>query len=68
MKYLVNIEQDETGIWVVECPAIPGCISQGETEEEALRNIEEAIALCLEARAEAGMPLMIDVREVEVAV
>ncbi len=54
MKYLINLEQDETGMWVVECPAIPGCISQGETEEEALKNIEEAITLCLEVRAEAG--------------
>ena len=59
MKYLINIEQDETGMWVVECPAIPGCISQGETEEEAMKNIEEAIALCLGARAEAGMQLTV---------
>ena len=68
MKYLINLEQDETGMWVVECPAIPGCISQGETEEEALKNIEEAIVLCLEVRAEAGMPLTVNVREVEVAI
>ena len=58
MKYLINLEQDETGMWVIECPAVPGCISQGETEEDALKNIEEAITLCLEAHAEVWMPLI----------
>ena len=53
---------------VAECPSIPGCVSQGETEEDALTNIREAIGACLEARAEAGMPLTVTVREVEVAV
>ena len=53
---------------VAECPAIPGCVSQGETEAEAVSNIREAIAGCLEARAEAGMPLTVTVREVEVAI
>jgi predicted RNase H-like HicB family nuclease len=55
-------------MFVVECPAIPGCVSQGATEEEAMENIREAIHLCLEARAEAGMPLTIATREVEVAI
>jgi predicted RNase H-like HicB family nuclease len=68
MKLLVTLEQDETGMVVAECPSIPGCISQGVTEEEALDNIREAIAGCLETRAANGMPLTIDVREVEVAV
>jgi predicted RNase H-like HicB family nuclease len=53
---------------VAECPAIPGCVSQGKTEAEAMDNIREAIAACLEARAEAGMPLTVAVREVEVAI
>lgn len=68
MKLLVNLQRDETGMWVVECPSIPGCISQGSTEEEALTNIREAIEGCLEARAEEGMPLSVAVREVEVHV
>lgn len=49
-KYLnfnVVITQDEDGVFVVECPAIPGCHSQGETYEEAEKNIKEAIKLCL---------------------
>ena len=68
MKLVVTIDRDETGMLVAECPAIPGCVSQGRTEDEAMANIKEAIAACLEARAEAGMPLTISVRQVEVAV
>lgn len=49
MKLLVTLERDETGMIVAECPSIPGCVSQGATESEAMANIEEAIAGCLEA-------------------
>ncbi len=52
MKFTVTLEQDEDAMFIVECPAIPGCISQGATREEALENIKEAIALCLEVRTE----------------
>ena len=68
MKLLVTLERDETGMIVAECPAIPGCVSQGTDESEALENIREAIAGCLETRAANNMPLTISVREVEVAV
>lgn len=68
MKLLVTLEADETGMIVAECPAIPGCVSQGRTEAEAMDNIREAIAVCLEARAAHDMPLTISVREVEVPV
>jgi len=66
MKLLVTLEADETGMLVAECPAIPGCVSQGRTEAEALDNIREAIAGCLATRAAHGMPPTIEVREVEV--
>lgn len=66
MKLLVTLEPDETGMLVAECPSIPGCVSQGRTEAEALDNIREAIAGCLEARAANGMPLTIEIRKVEV--
>lgn len=46
MKYPITMYQDEDGWYVVECPIIPGCLSQGETKEEAISNIQEAIALC----------------------
>lgn len=43
MRYRILIEQDEDGIFVAECPALPGCISQGKTRKEALVNIQDAI-------------------------
>jgi predicted RNase H-like HicB family nuclease len=68
MKLLVTFVRDETGMIVAECPSIPGCVSQGKTEEEANINIREAIQGCIEARAANGMPLTVSVREIEVAV
>lgn len=67
MVFNVTIDRDEDGVWIVECPSIPGCVSQGTTKEEALENIKEAIALCLEVRAEQGLPLTIETKQVEVA-
>ena len=68
MKFIVTLEQGEDGWIVAECPAIPGCVSQGKTEEKALANIREAIALCLQVRAEEGLPLTVRTQEVEVSV
>lgn len=68
MKLIVTMDRDETGMIVVECPAIPGCVSQGKTEDEAMANIREAIAACIEARLANGMPLTVATREVEVVV
>ena len=67
MRLIVTLQRDESGMIVAECPAIPGCVSQGQNEEEALGNIQEAIRGCLESRAAHGMPLTVAVREVEVA-
>jgi len=52
MKFTVSLDRDEDGVWVAECPSIPGCVSQGTTREEALENVKEAIELCLQVRAE----------------
>jgi predicted RNase H-like HicB family nuclease len=68
MKLIITLERDETGMIVAECPAIPGCVSQGQTEEEAVANIREAIAACIETRAANGMPVTVAVREIEVPV
>ncbi|MBL5982210.1 hypothetical protein CN13_03760 [Petrotoga sp. HKA.pet.4.5] len=68
MKFIVTIDRDEDGMFVVECPSIPGCVSQGKTEQEAIENIKDAIKQCLEVRAERGMPLTVSMREVEVSV
>jgi predicted RNase H-like HicB family nuclease len=68
MKLPVTLERDETGMVIAECPAIPGCVSQGQTEDEALANIREAILGCLEVRAEQGLPLTIRTVELDIAV
>jgi predicted RNase H-like HicB family nuclease len=66
MRFSVTLDRDEDGVWVVECPSIPGCVSQGQTKQEALENIKDAIAACLQVRAERGMPLTIETHQVEV--
>lgn len=57
MEFKILIEQDEDGWFVVTVPSLPGCVSQGRTEEEAKRNIAEAIGLHLGALARDGIPL-----------
>ncbi|MEI9892777.1 MAG: type II toxin-antitoxin system HicB family antitoxin [Chthoniobacter sp.] len=57
MKYRVNITQDEEGVFVAEVPALPGCISQGETRAAAVENIKEAIAGYLESLAAHNEPV-----------
>jgi len=66
-KFTIILEQDEDGVWVSECPSIPGCVSQGGTREEAIVNIREAIQLCLEVRAERAMVPDIETLELEIA-
>ena len=68
MQIMVTVDRDEDGVWIVECPAIPGCVSQGQTRAEAIANIREAIALCIEVRAEQGLPLTIETQQLEVEV
>lgn len=52
LSFKVIIIQDEDGVFVADCPAIPGCHSQGKTYEEAVTHIEEAIKLCLSVSQE----------------
>jgi len=66
MKFIVSVDRDEDGMWVVECPSIPGCVSQGRTREEAIENVQDAIHECLIVRAERGLPLTVETRQVEV--
>ncbi len=53
----VIVYHGEDGFFVAECPSLPGCISQGETREEAVENIKEAIALYIEGLIEEGRPV-----------
>jgi len=51
MKFKITIEKDDDGRYVAECLDLPGCLSEGETLEEAIENINEAIIGCLKGRA-----------------
>ena len=57
MKFNVTLDRDEDGVWIVKCPSIRGCVSQGQTKDEAVENIKDEIAACLSVRAERGLPL-----------
>jgi len=56
MKCRVLIEQDEDGVFVAEMPTLPGCISQGKTRAEAVKNFHEAIGAYLESLKAHGEP------------
>ncbi|GBE16837.1 hypothetical protein BMS3Abin15_00661 [bacterium BMS3Abin15] len=63
MKYRVLIEQDEDGVFIVECPSLPGCISQGKTRYEALQNIRDAIRGYLASLEKHGEPIPPSIEE-----
>ncbi|MDO8692333.1 MAG: type II toxin-antitoxin system HicB family antitoxin [Dehalococcoidia bacterium] len=69
-RYNVVIEQDEDGLFVASCPALQGCYTQGETYQEALENIKDAIRLHIEARRQVGEPVPVEsvIEEVMVVV
>lgn len=70
MKYRVVIQQDEDGVFVAEVPALPGCISQGATRSEAMKNIQEALEAYLESLKDHDEPIPPSIEEeiIEVAV
>jgi len=70
MTLIITLVQDEDGMFIAECPSIPGCVSQGPTRERAEENIRNAIRECLAVRREQGLPLTIDVevRQLEMPV
>lgn len=57
MKLRVIIEQDEDGVYVAECPTLPGCVSQGKTRTEAIENIKDAIRGYLNSLKKHGEPI-----------
>ena len=71
MRYTVILEQGRERGFVVVCPALPGCVSQGETRDDALDNIREAIEVYVEALIEDGLPIPTEIGretvEIEVA-
>ena len=69
MNFKVVLEKDEDGVIVATVPSLPGCISQGKTEKEAIANIREAIDLHVSSLAREGVPLRVpkNSKTVEVA-
>jgi len=66
--YIVTLSSGEDGYIVAECPALPGCVSQGKTREEALKNIREAIEGIIEVRRVQNLPIPSpDIVEISVA-
>ena len=57
MNYRVFIERDENGMFIIECPSLPGCISQGKTRDEAIENIRDAIKGYLESLKKHNEPI-----------
>ncbi len=70
MKYRLIIEQDEDGIFIAECPTLPGCLSQGKTRQEAIENIKDAIQGYLESLKKHDEPIPPSIEEevIEVAI
>lgn len=70
MKFKIILKKGEDGYYTATVPSLPGCISQGKTEEEAKRNIKEAIELHVESLAEDGIPIVKekDTKEEEIQV
>ena len=57
MKYRVIVEEDEDGMFVAECPTLPGCVSQGNSRKEAVINIKDAIKGYLESLKKHDEPI-----------
>jgi predicted RNase H-like HicB family nuclease len=63
VKYRAIIAQDEDGFYIAEVPALPGCLSQGQTRDEAILNIKEAIAVYLESLEAHDEPIPPSIQE-----
>jgi antitoxin HicB len=70
VRYRILIEQGEDGVFVAECPSLPGCVSQGKSRQEALANIQDAIRGYLESLKKHNEPIPPSIEEeiVEVSV
>ncbi|MSQ25392.1 MAG: type II toxin-antitoxin system HicB family antitoxin [Dehalococcoidia bacterium] len=67
-KYTVVVEQDENGVYIASVPVLQGCYTQGDTYEEALENIKDAIKLYIESLREVGDPIPVNAAVTEVRV
>jgi antitoxin HicB len=63
MRYRILIEQDEDGVFVAECPSLPGCVSQGKTRDQAVENIRDAIKGYLQSLKKHNEPIPPSIEE-----
>lgn len=63
MKYRILLEQDEDGVFIAECPSLPGCVSQGKNRKEALTNIKDAIKGYLKSLKKHNGPVQPSIEE-----
>ncbi len=68
MRQVVIYADQDDGGWVAEVPSLPGCISQGDTREEVLRNIRDAIETWVDGAQQAGMEVPVETFDVQVCV
>ncbi|MCJ7584853.1 MAG: type II toxin-antitoxin system HicB family antitoxin [Anaerolineales bacterium] len=59
--FTIVVEQDDDGVYIASCPTLQGCYSQGETYQEAVENLKDAIQLHIEARQALGEPIPIEI-------
>jgi predicted RNase H-like HicB family nuclease len=62
LRYLINLEKNEDGGYTVTVPVLPGCITQGDTWEEAVANAQEAILGYIDTLKELGKPIPLEIR------
>ena len=63
MKYRILLRQDEDGVYVAECPSLPGCVSQGKTRKEVLKNIKDSIKGYLASLKQHNEPIPPSIEE-----
>ena len=68
MRFRIIVEQDEDGAFGAECPSLPGCVSEGKTRQEALRNIKDAVKGYLESLKKHDEPIPPSIEEEPVEV
>jgi predicted RNase H-like HicB family nuclease len=68
MKFKILIEKDEDGVYIVKVPDLPGCVTEGRTKKEALKNAREAIRAYLEALKKHKEPVPVEVAHISISV
>jgi len=68
MRQVLLYPDHEDGGWIAEVPSLPGCLSQGDTREDAMTNIRDAVAVWIDGAKQVGLPVPVDSLEVQVCI